>query len=338
MPILGLPKKLDMKKITHLLLFAISVFFVNAQTLDMEKLKGIKPRSIGPAGMSGRITAIDAVVTNRNIIYAGSASGGLWKSVNTGITWEPIFDKETVSSIGAVAIQQSNPSVVWVGTGEGNPRNSLNSGNGIYRTLDGGKTWSKLGLEKTRNIHRIIIDPTDPNTVYVGVIGSPWGDHQERGVYKTTDGGQTWNRILFVNERTGTGEMVMDPSNPNKLFVAMWEHRRQPWTFKSGGPGSALYVTYDGGKNWKKLGTKEGLPDGELGRMGLTISKSKPEVVYALIESKRMRFIGLLMVDSNGKWLTISQVKSATDHFIIMRFIVIPKMKIDFTPYSQAST
>jgi len=276
-----------MKKITHLLIFALSVFLAHAQTLDMEKLKGIKPRSIGPAGMSGRITAIDAVVNNRNIIYAGSASGGLWKSVNTGITWEPIFDKETVLSIGAVAIQQSNPSVVWVGTGEGNPRNSLNSGNGIYRTLDGGKTWNKLGLEKTRNIHRIIIDPSDPNTVYVGVIGSPWGDHQERGVYKTTDGGQTWNRILFVNEKTGTGEMVMDPSNPNKLFVAMWEHRRQPWTFKSGGPGSALYVTFDGGKNWKKLGSKEGLPDGELGRMGLTISKSKPEVVYALIESKK---------------------------------------------------
>ena len=271
-----------------------------AQQLNMDKLKGIKPRSIGPAGMSGRITAIDAVVSNRNIIYAGSASGGLWKTTNTGITWEPIFDKETILSIGAVAIQQDNPSVVWVGTGEGNPRNSLNSGGGIYKSLDAGKTWKKVGLEKTRNIHRILIDPKNPNTVYVGSIGSPWYDHQDRGVYKTTDGGQTWERILYVNERTGTGEMVMDPNNPNKLYVSMWEHRRQPWTFTSGGPSSGLYVTHDGGKNWKKLGAKEGLPEGDLGRMGLAIARSKSEVVYALIESKKNALYR--SIDGGFKW------------------------------------
>lgn len=258
-----------------------------AQKLDMEKLKGMKPRSIGPAGMSGRITAIDAVVSNPDIIYAGAASGGLWKSVSGGTAWTPIFDKESTLSIGAIAIQQSNPSVIWVGTGEGNPRNSLNGGDGIYKSLDGGKTWKKTGLEKTRHIHRIIIDPSNPNTVYVGSIGSPWGDHPERGVYKTTDGGATWTQVLSVDQKTGVGEMVMDPSNPNKLIVNMWEHRRLPWTFKSGGPSSGLHITYDGGKTWKKITSKQGLPEGDLGRMGLAIARSKPDVVYALIESKK---------------------------------------------------
>lgn len=229
----------------------ISAFVLHAQKLDMEKLKGMKPRAIGPAGMSGRITAIDAVISNPDIIFAGAASGGLWRSTSGGVTWEPVFDKETTQSIGAIAIQQDNPSVVWVGTGEGNPRNSLNGGDGIYKSLDGGNTRKKMGLEKTRHIHRIIIDPKNPNTVYVAAIGSPWGEHPERGVYKTTDGGQTWERILFVDEKTGCAELVMDPSNPNKLFANMWQHRRMPWTFTSGGPSSGLYVTYDGGKNWK---------------------------------------------------------------------------------------
>jgi photosystem II stability/assembly factor-like uncharacterized protein len=234
-------------------LCALSLVAASAQQLDMEKLKGMKPRNIGPGGMSGRITAIDAVVSNPSIIYAGSASGGVWKSTSGGINWEPIFDKESVLSIGALAIQQDNPEVIWVGTGEGNPRNSLNGGYGIYRTLDGGKTWKLMGLEKTRHIHRIIIDPKNPNTIYVGAIGSPWGEHPERGVYKTTDGGNTWSQVLFVDTKTGCADLVMDPSNPNKLIASMWEHRRHPWTFKSGGPGSGIHVTYDGGKTWKKL-------------------------------------------------------------------------------------
>ena len=223
-----------------------------AQTLNMEKLKGMKPRSIGPAGMSGRITSIDVVVSNPDIMLAGAASGGVWKTVNGGVTFEPIFDKESVLAIGAVALQQDNPSVMWVGTGEGNPRNSLNGGYGIYKSLDGGKTWKVMGLEKTRHIHRIIIDPKNPNTIYVGAIGSPWGEHPERGVYKTTDGGATWTQVLFVDNKTGCAELVMDPSNPNKLFANMWEHRRMPWTFKSGGRGSGLHVTYDGGQTWKQ--------------------------------------------------------------------------------------
>lgn len=247
----------------------------------------MSPRSIGPAGMSGRVTSIDVVTDNPDVMYVGSASGGVWKSTSGGIKWEPIFNDQSTASIGAIAIQQSNPSVIWVGTGEGNPRNSLNGGDGIYRSLDGGKNWTKMGLEKTRHIHRIIIHPDDPNTVYVGAIGSPWGEHEERGVYKTTDGGKTWNRILFNNIRTGVAEMIMDPSNPNKLIVAMWEHKRDPWFFKSGGPGSGIYVTFDGGENWEKRTDKDGLPKGDLGRVGLAIAPSRPNVVYALVESKK---------------------------------------------------
>ncbi len=283
-----------------IILFIVVAFSARAQKLDMEKLKGMKPRSIGPAGMSGRITAIDAVVSNPDIIYAGAASGGVWKTTSAGITWEPIFDKEATLAIGSIAIQQDNPSVVWVGTGEGNPRNSLNGGYGIYKSLDAGKTWKLMGLEKTRHIHRIVIDPKNPNTIYVGAIGSPWGEHLERGVYKTTDGGATWKRILFVDEKTGCADLIIDPSNPNKLFASMWQHRREPWTFTSGGPGSGLYMTIDGGENWKKVTNKEGLPEGELGRIGLAIAPSKPEIVYAWVESKKNALYR--STDGGQKW------------------------------------
>lgn len=275
-----------MKK-TFLLLALFCASISVGQQLTMEQLENLKPRNIGPGGMSGRVTSIDAVHDNPEVMYVGTASGGLWKSTSGGIKWAPIFDKQITASVGAVAIQQSNPSVVWVGTGEGNPRNSLNGGYGVFKTLDGGKTWMSMGLEKTRHIHKILIDPTDPNTVYVGAIGAPWGAHEERGVYKTTDGGKNWRRILFSNNTSGVADMVMDPNNPNKIIAALWDHKRDPWFFKSGGAGSGLYMTYDGGENWKKLSEKEGLPKGELGRIGLAIAASKTDVIYALIESKK---------------------------------------------------
>ena len=274
-----------MKLIFSLILLATTL--VQAQHLDIEKLKGMKPRAIGPAGMSGRITSIDVVNNNPNVIYVGAASGGVWKSESQGIDWKPIFDEENLQSIGAITIQQSNPDVIWVGTGEGNPRNSLNGGFGIYKSLDGGENWQLMGLEKTRNIHRIIVDRDNPDIVYVAAIGSPWGEHPERGVYKTTDGGVTWKKILFINNKTGAADLVVDANNPNKLIAAMWQHRRKPYTFNSGGEGSGLYITYDGGKNWTKKTKDDGLPDGELGRIGLAISQSNPKVVYALIESKK---------------------------------------------------
>lgn len=258
-----------------------------SQTVSLEKdFKNLRARSIGPAGMSGRVTTIDAVHANPDIIYIGAASGGVWKTTSGGAKWEPIFDDQPIQNIGAIAIQQSNPSVVWVGTGEGNPRNSINLGAGIYKTIDGGKTWKMMGLEKTVCIHRIIVHPTNPDIVYVGAIGNPFAAHPERGVYKTTDGGKTWNKILYSNENTGVGDMVMDPTNPNKILVNMWNHKRTPWSFTSEGNGGGFYITWDGGDNWEKLGKNEGLPD-TTGRMGFAIAKSDPHVMYAMIEATK---------------------------------------------------
>ena len=287
------------------LLFVLISIIGYSQEFSMDLVKNMTPRNIGPGGMSGRVTAIDVVISNPDIIYAGTASGGLWKSVSGGITWEPIFDNEVTASIGAVAIQQSNPDVIWVGTGEGNPRNSLNGGYGIYKSLDGGKTWSSMGLEQTRHIHRVIIDPTNPNTVYVGAIGSPWGTHKERGVFKTTDGGETWNKVLYANTKTGVADLVMDPKNPNKLIAALWEHKRDPWFFNSGGVGSGIHITYDGGKNWKKITSIDGLPEGDLGRIGLAIAPNKTNIVYALVEAKKNGLYKSL--DGGLKWIKVNE-------------------------------
>ncbi|WP_440122331.1 WD40/YVTN/BNR-like repeat-containing protein [Tenacibaculum sp. Ill] len=275
-----------MKKLFYLLFITFSCAAFS-QEFSMDLIKNMKPRNIGPGGMSGRVTAIDVVESNPDIMFVGTASGGIWKSTSGGIKWEPIFDKEVTASIGALAIQQSNPSVIWAGTGEGNPRNSLNGGYGIFKSLDGGRSWKSMGLEKTRHIHRVVIHPNNPDVVYVGAIGSPWGEHKERGVYKTTDGGKTWKQILFNNNKTGAADLIMDPSNPNKLIAAMWEHKRNPWFFKSGGEGSGLYITHDGGDNWKKITEKEGFPKGELGRIGVAIAPSNPNTVYALVEAKK---------------------------------------------------
>src|SRR5437868_992897 len=181
----------------------ISMFIISnvfSQKIDLNQFKNLKARSIGPAGMSGRVTSIDAVVSNPDIIYLGTASGGVWKTENAGTTWAPIFDEQPILNIGSIAVQQSNPSVIWVGTGEGNPRNSINLGAGIYKSLDAGKTWKMMGLEKTICIHRIIIDPSNPNIVYAGAIGNPYDEHPERGVFKTTDGGETWSKVLYTND------------------------------------------------------------------------------------------------------------------------------------------
>jgi len=208
----------------------------------------MEARSIGPAGMSGRIGAIDALASNPNIIYVAAATGGLWKSVDGGLTWKPLMDRQPVSSFGAVAINQSHPDIVWVGSGEDNVRNSCGVGRGVFRTLDGGDSWDHVGLEKTEHISRIVLHPYDPDIAYVAATGTLWGESPDRGVYRTADGGRSWEKILYVDEKTGAADMVIDPRNPNKLFVAMWEHRRWPWFFHSGGPASALYVTYDAGR------------------------------------------------------------------------------------------
>ncbi|MGD2152585.1 MAG: hypothetical protein PVG79_04905, partial [Gemmatimonadales bacterium] len=255
--------------------------------VDPELLAGMRARSIGPAGMSGRIASVDVVISNPNIIYVGTATGGVWKSVTGGMTFDPVFDDQPVHAIGAVRVFQASPDIVWVGTGEGNPRNSVSgTGWGVFKSMDAGRTWTHLGLENSERIHRIALHPSNPDVAYVGAMGSMWKPNPERGLYKTEDGGATWRKILYVNENTGVGDMEMDPTNPNKLIVAMWDYQRWPWFFRSGGPGSGLYLTVDGGRNWKRLTEHDGLPEGDLGRIGLAIAPSDPSIVYALIEAK----------------------------------------------------
>ncbi|MGD9327749.1 MAG: hypothetical protein PVH48_02215 [Cyclobacteriaceae bacterium] len=291
-------------KIFCLFLFIVIPFISDAQEVDTTLYNALKPRAIGPAGMSGRVTTIDVLLANPDVMYIGTASGGLWKSESGGTAWEPIFDKYDVASIGALAINQKNPDVIWVGTGEGNPRNSQTSGNGVYKSIDGGKNWVHLGLEKTRNIHRIIIHRDNPEIVWVGAQGSAWGESTDRGVFKTTDGGKTWRKVLYVNEKTGIADLIVDPVNPDKLIAAMWEFRRWPWFFNSGGPGSGLYISYDGGDSWEKRTDKNGLPEGNLGRMGLAIAPSNTDIIYALVESKK----NALYVSKDGgfKWKKVS--------------------------------
>jgi len=255
--------------------------------LDLTLLSDLKARSIGPAVCGGRIGAVAGVPGDPTLVWVGAASGGVWKSTDGGVRFTPVFDDQDCTSIGAIAIDPRSPDVVWVGTGEGNPRNSASVGRGIYQTRDAGRTWNKLGLEKTAHIHRILLHPTQPDTAFVAAFGTSWGENEERGVWKTMDAGKTWSKVLYVDARTGCGDLVMDPRNPDKLFAAMWEHRRWPWSFTSGGPGSGLHRTLDGGQTWTRLTDDDGLPKGELGRIGLAIGPSDPRIVYALVEAKK---------------------------------------------------
>jgi len=269
-------------------ILVLCVFFfcqiLPAQSSDQvdELFKKMDWRNVGPANMGGRTVDIDVVEKEPWIIYAAIGPSGVWKSINNGITWEPVFEKESSVSVGDIAIAQSHPDIVWVGSGEATSRNSTTIGDGVYKSENAGKTWTNMGLKDTRHISRIIINPGDPNIVYVAAMGHLWGANEERGIYKTSDGGKTWEKILYINRTTGFSDLVMDPSNSLTLFAAAYDHQRCPYFFRSGGPGSAIYKTTDGGRTWNKL--TEDLPEGTLGRIGLDISRSNPNVVYALIE------------------------------------------------------
>src|SRR5437867_3490512 len=284
-----------------IVLFSTVIFVANAHAqdakFDSDTISGLGARNIGSAAMSGRVAAIAAVKEDgRLTVYLGAASGGVWKSSNGGTTFKPVFDKESAQSIGAVAIDPQGPKTIWAGTGESWTRNSVSIGNGIYKSTDGGDSWTNMGLQNSEHIAKIIIDPKNRDTVYACVPGKLWSDSEDRGVYKTTDGGKSWNKILKgANLSTGCSMISMNSQGPKTLFAAMWDFRRKGWTFRSGGEnataasGSGFFQTADGGATWKELDEKsaKGLPAKPWGRIAVTIAPAKPNVVYAMIESTR---------------------------------------------------
>ncbi len=254
--------------------------------IDSDTLGGLEVRQIGPAVMSGRIAAIDAVAGDRLTVWVGAASGGVWKSVDGGLEFKPVFDKDGKSqSIGAIRIDPKDPKTVWVGTGETWTRNSVSVGDGVYKTTDNGETWSRLGLEQTERIARIVLDPKDSNVAFVCATGHLFDDHPDRGVYRTKDGGKTWEKVLYVAPDTGCSDIAIDPSDGRTLYAGMWQFRRKPYFFSSGGPRSGLYKSTDGGSTWRK--TLKGFSTGDLGRIALTVSPVDPNVVFAAVESRR---------------------------------------------------
>ncbi|MDW7760972.1 MAG: hypothetical protein SCM96_10090 [Acidobacteriota bacterium] len=270
-------------------LLPIALLIVAAAELNGQRAEAVGAvfeklswRNIGPAVMGGRTVDIQAVEAEPWIVYAAIGPSGIWKTENGGHTWNPVFFKENTVSVGAVAVSQSHPDIVWAGTGEATCRNSVTIGDGVYKSVDAGKTWTHRGLTETRHISRILINRGDPNIVYVAAMGHLWGPNGERGVYKTTDGGTSWSHVLYLDDNTGIAELAMDPFDSRILYAAAYEYRRLPWHFSSGGPGSGLYKSTDGGATWDRL-TRD-LPEGLLGRIGIGVSRSREGVVYALIE------------------------------------------------------
>ncbi len=254
-----------------------------APTPSAEVLSAIHPRAIGPAVTGGRITDVEIHPDHPSTIYLGTASGGIWKSTTRGHTWTPVFDDQPVSTFGDVAIAPSNPNVLYAGTGEQNNRNSTSWGNGVYRSDDAGATWRHLGLEGTRHVGRIHVHPTDPDVAWVAGLGNLWGPNEERGVFKTTDGGATWSKVLYVDEYTGAVDLALDATNPDVLYAATYQRERKAWGFNGGGPGSGIWKSTDGGASWTEL--TNGLPEGQMGRIGVAVSASDPNVVMALVEA-----------------------------------------------------
>ena len=309
-----------------LLCISLSLFSQEKKEIKLENYFGdLSARQIGPAVMSGRISDMENHPTDPMIIYAGSAGGGVWKSNDAGTTFYPIFD-DHAQSIGAVELDPNDPdNTIYVGTGEPWPRNSVSIGDGLYKSNDGGNNWKKIGLENSERIANIIVNPENSNEIYVAVLGALWSDSNERGVYKSNDGGETWENILFLNNSTGCADLAMDPSNPKILYASMWEFRRTAWSFNSGGDNSALYKSTDGGENWSKI--HNGFPEGKLGRLAIGVSKSNPNTLYTVIESEKNEDKGLYKSTDGGvNWEQKNNDFGITVRpFYFSRIVVDPK-------------
>src|SRR6185369_6719920 len=253
-----------------------------AQESPRDVMGSLRYRYIGPTG--NRVTTVAGIPGDPNVYYVGAASGGIWKTIDGGVHWEPIFDGQPVSSIGQLAVAPSDPNIIWAGTGEPWIRSHISVGQGVYKSMDAGATWKLMGLEKTGRVPRTIIHPANPDIVFVCALGHAYGDQPERGVYRTTDGGVTWTQVLFVDQKTGCSDLAMDPSNPRTLFAGMWQFEIHTWGRRSGGPGSGVFVSRDGGTTWTRL-TGNGLPASPVGKVALAIARSNPQRVYAMIET-----------------------------------------------------
>src|ERR1051326_2341041 len=269
-----------------------------------EKLFGaMRWRQVGPF-RGGRVLAVTGVPGGPNVFYFGGGSGGVWKSTDTGVNWQPVFDKEPVASIGAIAVAASDHNIIYAGSGEACIRGNITYGNGVYKSVDGGKTWKNLGLKDTRHIGAVIIDPKNPNIAFVAALGHAYGPNEERGLFRTTDGGATWQKVLYKDNKTGAIDVVFDPNNSSTLFASLWEVYRTPWSLNSGGPGSGLYKSTDGGTTWTRL-EGHGLPSGIMGRIGVSVSGADSNKVYAMIESKEG---GLYRSDDGGEsWIRMNE-------------------------------
>lgn len=281
--------------------------------LSAETFSGLALRRIGPAVTSGRVSDIAVHPTDPFTWYVGVACGNVWKTTNAGTTWTPIFDEEGSYSIGCVAIDPKNPLVVWVGTGENNSQRSVGYGDGVYRSEDGGKSWEKAGLDESEHIGKILIDPRNTSVVYVAAQGPLWRAGGDRGLYKTTDGGKTWKRVLEIDEHTGVSEVVMDPRDPDVLYASSYQRARRVWTLIDGGPGSGIHKSTDAGATWKKL--SNGLPKEEMGRIGLAVSPANPDVVYAIVEAANKAGGFYRSLDAGGNWEKMSDHVSQSPQY-----------------------
>jgi photosystem II stability/assembly factor-like uncharacterized protein len=308
--------KLNFTRLLLLLSIAFSSATVFSQNTEKENsndkrtysklLDGIKLRNIGPAFMSGRVADIVVDTEHKNTWYVAVGSGGVWKTINAGTSWEAVFDSYKVYSTGCLALDPSNTNRIWLGTGENVGGRHVSIGNGIYLSEDAGKTWKNMGLSGTEHISKIIVHPNHSNIVWVAAQGPLWNKGGERGVFKTTDGGQTWNLVLEIDEWTGASDLLIDPRDPDLLYAASWQRHRNVAVYMGGGPGSGLYKTTNGGEDWRKLNT--GLPEKDMGKIGLAISHQNPDVIYAAIELERRKG-GIYRSENRGEsWKKMSNM------------------------------